>query len=84
MTTRSPGYLMWWDGAKKRHPRDKLLDGVEFYAAKFGERPCACLTSIIDAEQVNAAEAIEDITVVGKTHIQRNTFYLGRSTDGNG
>lgn len=70
-------FLGWYDPDKKKPARSKVSDAVERYVEKFGDQPVACLTSMIDAEELTGESQALELFVRGVHYIPRHTFYVG-------
>jgi len=70
-------FLGWYDPDKKKPARYKVSDAVERYVEKFGGDPVACLTSVVDAEELTTDTAAPDLRVRGVHYIPRYTYYVG-------
>lgn len=70
-------FLSWYDADKKKPARQKLSDGIERYAEKFGTAPETCLTNPVDATALAADGKAAPIPVRAVSYIPRWTFYIG-------
>lgn len=74
-------FLSWWDGDKKKHPRQKLAEAIERYVEKFGTTPRLCFTSAQDALDLAAPSrkfpGELPVQVNARSYIAKSTFYIG-------
>ena len=66
-------FMGWFDDTKKKDPKEKLEEAIQYYIAKFGTRPTLCL---VNAEDATTYDGIE-VKVV--EYVRPNHFWVGRS-----
>lgn len=71
-------FLGWYDPDKKKPVRMKFVEACERYTERFGGPAEMCLTSVVDADELNADSLVATtLTIKGIHYIPRYTFYLG-------
>lgn len=65
----------WYDPDQKYPTERKLQDAVRFYGEKFGRSARYCLTSPLDAAELQGVES--PVEVQSRSYIARWTYYLG-------
>ena len=66
-------YLVWFDDHPKKELRYKIIEAIDTYAHRFGERPTVVL---VHAEQV--IEPVEDVQIVTRPFIRPHYFWAGK------
>lgn len=70
-------FLGYYDPDKKKPARDKVIDALDRYNEKFPDAAVTCLTSVPEAEELNADDMAPDLIIKGIHYIPRYTFYVG-------
>ena len=70
-------FLAWFDPEKKKPARQKLAEAIERHVEKYGVAPTVCLTSAVEAAELDGDRLSPDIVVRAEPYLPRWTFYVG-------
>ncbi|MGI9254105.1 MAG: hypothetical protein ACR2J8_10180, partial [Thermomicrobiales bacterium] len=78
-------FMGWYDPDRKKPAREKLEEGIERYAEKFGKPPTVVLTNPEDAEALRqpsrAYPGEPALDIREARYVARWTYYLGMESD---
>ncbi len=65
-------YLAWFDDHPKKDLRFKIIEAIDAYEYRFGERP-----NVVLVNESQTSEPVEGVNVVVRPYIRQHYFWVG-------